>query len=101
MINGSSVQSDSKPEMLIRRLAYLVGLVGPFTALPQVLSIWMTHQAIGISFWSSVGITAIAAFWLAYGLMLREGPIVLSSALWLVLDLAIVAGVVRYGSPPG
>ena len=92
------MQRAHKRELVIRRLAYLVGLVGPFAALPQVFSIWMYHQAAGVSFWSSLGITAIAVFWLAYGTILRDGPIVLSSLLWTILDLAIVSGVLRYGS---
>jgi len=74
-----------------------MGLVGPLAALPQVLSIWTQHQAAGVSFWSSLGITAIAIFWLAYGIILRDGPIVVSSFLWMILDLAIVSGVLRYG----
>ena len=94
------MQNDSKPDVFIRRLAYLVGLAGPFTTVPQVCSIWMRHQATGISFWSSLGVSAIAAFWLTYGVMVREGPIVLSSILWLILDLVIVAGVIRYGCSP-
>jgi uncharacterized protein with PQ loop repeat len=84
-------------EMLVRRLAYIVGRVGPLTALPQAVSIWVSHQAAGVSFCSAVGFTAVAAIWLAYGIVLRQGPIVLSSSLWVVFDLAIVSGVLRYG----
>ena len=91
------MQRASRSKEAVRRLAYLVGIAGPFTALPQVLSIWTYHQAAGVSFWSSLGITAIAVFWLAYGVILRDGPIMFSSLLWTVLDLAIVSGVMRYG----
>ena len=92
------MQHASRIEWVVRRAAYFVGLVGPLTALPQVLSIWTYHQAAGVSLLSSLGITAIAAFWLAYGVVLRDGPIMISSFLWTVLDLAIVSGVLRYGS---
>ena len=92
------MQRASALEMIVRRLAYLVSLVGPLTALPQVFTIWTHHQAAGVSFWSSLGMAAIAAFWLAYGVILRDGPIALSSLLWVILDLAIVSGVLRYGN---
>ncbi len=92
------MQRASRIEWVVRRLAYFVGLVGPLAALPQVLSIWTYHQAAGVSLLSSLGITAIAIFWLAYGVVLRAGPIIISSFLWTVLDLAIVSGVLRYGS---
>jgi uncharacterized protein with PQ loop repeat len=92
------MQCASRNEFIVRRLAYFVGLVGPLTALPQVLSIWTYHQAAGVSLWSSLGITAIAVFWLAYGVVLRDGPIAISSFLWTILDLAIVSGVLRYGN---
>jgi uncharacterized protein with PQ loop repeat len=91
------MQHDCRSVLVVRRLAYFVSLAGPLTALPQVLSIWAYHQATGVSLWSSLGITAIAIFWLAYGVILRDGPIVLSSFLWMILDLAIVSGVLRYG----
>jgi len=91
------MQHACQSELVVRRLAYFVGLVGPFTALPQVFSIWAYHQAAGVSLWSSLGITAIAVFWLIYGVILRDGPIVFSSLLWTVLDLVIVSGVLRYG----
>jgi uncharacterized protein with PQ loop repeat len=94
------MQHACRSEIVVRRLAYFVSLAGPLTALPQVLSIWTHHQATGVSFWSSLGITAIAVFWLAYGVILRDGPIMFSSLLWTVLDLAIVSGVLRYGSLP-
>jgi uncharacterized protein with PQ loop repeat len=87
----------AKSEVLVRRLAYFAGLAGPLTALPQAVSIWMSHQATGVSFWSATGFSAVAVIWLTYGVVLREGPIVISSLLWLVLDLAIVFGVWRYG----
>jgi len=88
----------TKAELLVRRLAYVAGLVGPLTALPQALSIWASHQAAGVSFWSALGFTGVAGIWLAYGIILRQGPIVLSSLLWVIFDLAIVSGVLRYGS---
>ncbi len=90
-------QSVRKCEVLVRRLAYIVGLVGPLTALPQVLSIWISHQATGVSLWSEVGFASIAFVWLAYGVILRQTPLVISSFLWVLLDLAIASGVWRYG----
>jgi len=91
------MQSTDRSKVVVRKLGYMVGLVGPFTALPQVLNIWTCHQAGGISLWSSVGVSVIATFWLAYGIILRDGPIVISSLLWVILDSAIVSGVLRYG----
>ena len=91
------MQCVSRTEALVRRLAYITGLVGPFTTLPQAVSIWMSHQAAGVSFWSAAGFAAVAGIWLVYGIVLREGPIVISSLLWVTLDLAIVAGIWRYG----
>jgi uncharacterized protein with PQ loop repeat len=87
----------AKSEVVIRRLAYVAGLAGPLAALPQAISIWMTHKADGVSFWSALGLTVVAAIWLAYGVVLRQRPLVVSSLLWLMLDLGIVSGVWRYG----
>jgi len=51
----------------------------------------------GVSLCPAVGFTAVAGIWLAYGIVLRQGPIVLSSILWVILDLVIVSGVLRFG----
>jgi len=91
------MQYVSRTELRVRRLAYVTGLVGPFTALPQAVSIWTSHQAAGVSFWSAAGFAAVAGIWLAYGIVFRQGPVVISSLLWVILDLAIVSGVWRYG----
>ena len=91
------MRCDSRAESVVRRMAYAAGLIGPFTALPQAVYIWTSHQAAGVSLCSAVGFTAVAGIWLAYGIVLRQGPIVLSSMLWVILDLVIVSGVLRFG----
>lgn len=95
--NPRTVQDRNRIERPVRQVAYVAGLLGPFTALPQVATVWVFHQTSGVSLASEAGFTALAAIWLVYGAVLREGPIVLSSLLWVILDLAIVCGVLRYG----
>ena len=91
------IQRAERIEKRVRRLAYIAGFAGPFTAIPQVMAVWTTHQAAGVSLVSQVGFLALAVIWLLYGAVVRDRPIVISSALWVILDLAIVSGILRYG----
>ena len=45
--------------------------------------------------WS--GFVVVAVFWLMYGLLHKEKPLIMTYILWIVLQGIVVAGVVVYG----
>lgn len=74
---------------------YAVALLSPIMTLPQVTQIWIEKNVAGVSLltWSSY--TVFAVFWLTYGLIHREKPIILSNILGGSLNLIIVAGILN------
>jgi uncharacterized protein with PQ loop repeat len=81
-------------------MKWLVGAMSVFTlamTLPQVLIIWLGRQAAGVSIWSWSAYWVSAAVWLVYGLRKRDPNIYLPCIGWLLLDGAVIAGVVMYG----
>lgn len=76
---------------------YFVGAFGLIMTIPQLTKIWIGKNASGVSIisWSAYLITA--TFWLLYGIMHREKPIIFIYSGWILLDLAIILGIILYG----
>jgi uncharacterized protein with PQ loop repeat len=80
-------------------MSRLLGAMSVFTLLmtvPQVLTIWVGHQAAGVSVvsWSAYLFSAILWFW--YGLKKRDKNIYLPCVGWVGLDAAVIVGAVIY-----
>jgi uncharacterized protein with PQ loop repeat len=80
-------------------MSRLLGGMSVFTMLmtvPQVLTIWVGHQAAGVSVvsWSAYLLSAI--LWFAYGLQKRDKNIYLPCVGWVGLDTAVIVGAVIY-----
>jgi len=81
-------------------LSRILGGMSIFTMLmtvPQVLTIWVGHQAAGVSAvsWSAYLLSAILWFW--YGLRKHDKNIYLPCVGWAGLDTAVIVGTVIYG----
>ncbi len=78
----------------------LLGGMSVFTLLmtiPQVLTIWLGHEAAGVSVasWSAYLLSALLWFW--YGIQKRDKNIYLPCVGWIGLDSAVIAGALIYG----
>jgi MtN3 and saliva related transmembrane protein len=65
--------------------------------IPQALHTWRTRSTAGISLGMYAIFTAGVAFWLAYGVMLGEWPIIIANSITFPLALWILAMKIRYG----
>ena len=86
----------ARPDTL---LSSLLGGMSVFTLLmtiPQVLTIWVGHQAAGVSVlsWSAYFLSAMLWFW--YGLQKKDRNIYLPCVGWLGLDAAVIVGALIY-----
>jgi uncharacterized protein with PQ loop repeat len=78
----------------------VIGGLSVFTLLmtiPQILAIWVSHQAAGVSLlsWSAYWISAFV--WFGYGIQKRDRNIYLPCIGWLLLDGSVIVGTVIYG----
>ena len=82
---------------LIDKIIYPIGILGPILTIPQLLEVWISKNGSGISIftWTSWILTAI--FWLAYGIIHKEKPIIFSYIGWILIDLGVVIGAILYG----
>jgi len=82
------------------RLRRLLGGMSIFTmvmTVPQVLAIWVGHQAGGVSILSWSAYLASAVLWFWFGIQQLDKNIYLPCVGWIALDGAVIVGAVMYG----
>ena len=76
---------------------YAVGVFSPIMTVPQLIKIWFDRNASGISVVSWSAYLFESLFWLAYGILHAEHPIIFTSVVWIVLEILIIIGTVIFG----
>ena len=81
----------------LRRLLGGMSIFTMLMTIPQVFTIWVGHQAGGVSLltWSTYFVSAI--LWLWFGLRKQDKNIYLPCIGWILLDSAVIVGVLIYG----
>jgi uncharacterized protein with PQ loop repeat len=85
-----------KPSALRRVLGFM-SVATMLLTIPQVLTIWLRHEAAGVSVISWAAYFVSATLWFWYGLEQRDRNIYLPCIGWLALDAAVIVGAVVYG----
>ena len=76
---------------------YFVAITGPIMTIPQLSKIWIEQSAAGVSMITWIAYLVTAIFWLLYGIVHKEKPIIITNTLWIVLDSAVIVGTYIYG----
>ena len=86
----------SRSEAVLRRVLGGMSVFTMLMTVPQVLTIWVGHQAAGVSVvsWSAYLLSAVLWFW--YGIQKRDKNIYLACVGWIGLDAAVIVGAVVY-----
>jgi uncharacterized protein with PQ loop repeat len=89
--------SPNKWHRRMDELIYIAAVFGPLIAIPQILDIWVYQRVDGVSLITWGGFLIGSLFWVAYGFMHKEKPIIVMNLLWVVVYTMIIAGVFVYG----
>ena len=71
-----------------------MGIVEPLFTLPQLYTVWCKHQTDGVSLITWLSFTIAAAIWLVYGVSIKSRPLVVSYALYTILNGLVVLGII-------
>jgi len=82
--------------IFLDKLTFVAGVVGPFTVLPQIYSIYHSHSAVGVSLATWLLIFIVTFPWILYGVAQKDKSIIVSFTLWEVVNLTVVIGVLLY-----
>ncbi len=81
---------------LFDRSAYLMGAVTVAVNVPQLITVWTSRDVSGVSLVSWIGFFLGSCFWLCYGLLHREKPIITVNAALIAVQGFIVLGIFRH-----
>lgn len=62
-------------------------------SVPQILTIWQSHSANGVSLISWISYLLSACLWFVHGLQKKDKRIYLECIGWIVIDVAILIGI--------
>jgi uncharacterized protein with PQ loop repeat len=87
----------SRPETMLRSLVGVMSIFTLVMTVPQILTIWVSQQAVGVSAlsWSAYLLSAVLWFW--FGIQKRDMNIYLPCVGWIILDAAVIVGALVYG----
>jgi uncharacterized protein with PQ loop repeat len=75
---------------------YFVGAIAPLALLPQIIQLFVSHNAAGISVWTWLLLAIMNIFWILYGIIHKDYPVLVTNLGIGIFDLIIVAGVVLF-----
>lgn len=93
----SPANHTSDSDTLLRRLLGATSIFTMLMTIPQVLTIWLGHEAAGVSLLSWSAYLLSAALWFWFGLKKHDKNIYLPCVGWIALDSAVIVGVIIYG----
>ena len=81
---------------LIPLIGFAAAALTTLAFLPQVLKVWRTQNVEGISM-TTYGMLCLGiALWLAYGLLIGDGPIIAANLVTLTLVASVLLLAIRY-----
>ena len=96
MNQSSMPKRPQASESRLEKILPAVSVVTMLMTLPQVLTIWVAHEVIGVSLLSWGTYLIGACLWFVHGLQKRDKAIYVACVGWILLDAAVVIGVVIY-----
>jgi uncharacterized protein with PQ loop repeat len=90
-------QDGAAPVTSLEKVLRGMSVFTMLMTVPQVYIVWVQRDAAGVSLLSWLAYLASAVLWFVYGWQKRDKTIYMACIGWVVLDLAIVAGVIVYG----
>ncbi|MDO8576381.1 MAG: PQ-loop domain-containing transporter [bacterium] len=82
---------------LLDKAIFGAGVIGPIFSIPQIVLIYSSQDATGISAVSWFGWAALDIVWILYGLVHKEPPIVMTYTFWFIINLTVAFGAILYG----
>ena len=86
-------QENAPPPTALEKVLRALSIVTMLMTVPQVLSVWRDGETAGVSAVTWLTYLFSAGVWFVYGLKKRDKTIYLACIGWILLDAAIVVGV--------
>ncbi len=81
---------------ILEKLVLAVAIIEPLSTIPQIVDIFTTKDTTAISLVTWLLFAIAAVVWLAYGIKIKNTPLIISSSLWMLTESIIVIGILIY-----
>ena len=97
MLHETSGRPLAKPPAsLIEKILPALSIVTMLMTVPQVWTVWRDHDVAGVSLLSWGTYLIAACVWFVHGLQQRDRALYIACIGWVLLDAAVVIGVLVY-----
>jgi uncharacterized protein with PQ loop repeat len=86
--------AGAPPQTPLEKLLRFAAVGTMLMTAPQVWSLWTTSGASDVSLVSWIAYLLSSAAWLAYGVKKRDATICFANGGWVIMDVAIIAGII-------
>ncbi len=69
--------------------------IEPIATIPQILELWQKHNASGVSLITWLFYSITSCIWLAYGIIKKDKPLIVSGSLWVLSQGLVVVGILK------
>ena len=83
-------------ENIISYVGFFAGFCTTIAFIPQAMKAWKTKSTKDISLLMFLIFTTGVIFWLIYGILINELPLIVANAITLVLALSILVAKIKY-----
>lgn len=89
--------AEASPQGLLEKTLPVLSVFTMVMTVPQVWSVWVVGQTAGVSLLSWGAYLLSACLWFFYGLRKGDKTIYVACVGWVLLDAAVVVGVLWHG----
>jgi len=88
--------TKKKEKQLINRICAVFAVFMPLTTLPQIIQLYTTQNASGLSLLMWVLYTIGVIPFLLFGIIYRHSQLVVLNALWILVQITMITGIIIY-----
>ena len=81
---------------MIQLVGFAAGFLTVVSFLPQVIQAWKTKRVKDISFWMIAILMTAAATWVAYGIMKKDMPVIVTNVSSFILQSGIMVAKIKF-----
>jgi uncharacterized protein with PQ loop repeat len=92
----SALETAASSQSRVEKLLPVLSIATMLMTLPQIFTIWVEHEVRGVSLLSWGTYLLAACLWFVHGLQKKDKSIYVACVGWVLLDAAVVIGVLVY-----
>jgi uncharacterized protein with PQ loop repeat len=94
---ATAAKTANSRKRIIGTGIYVVAAIEPLGVVPQIYAIFSRHNASSVAILTWISFVVFDIAWLWYGWEANQKPLVIFSALFILLELLVVVGALIYG----